>query len=154
MWQQADTRCMVTISGICKEGSRVVVLEGFWGSLLVEELLGVGYGIPTGGEMIVRCGALLAKAKATLAEARVAAGDPVYVFVGVSGGMPLNFEESPDIPGIFAEEAAGLEQQLELLLERLSRHVTEIEEAALRLGLLERTGLYFQSFNRSCQHRS
>ena len=127
---------------------RFVVLEGNMGSPLAGELLGLGLGMPMGGEVIVRCAALLAKAGATLAEASLAAGDPVYVFVGESGGMPT-FEAGTDMQGIFAEEAAGLEQQLGLLLERISQDVSEIEEATRRLGLLERTGLYFHSLNRS-----
>jgi hypothetical protein len=142
---------MVTISGVRKECVRVVVLEGLWGSPLAEELLGPGLdlGIPTGGEMIVRCGVLMAKAM--LVEVGVAAGYPVYVD-GEDDRKMLKFEDGTGMPGIFAEDEAGLEQQLGLLLDRLSRDVSEIEEATRRLGLLEKIGLYLHSFNRSCKH--
>ena len=45
---------MVTIWGASKEGVRFVVLEGLLGSPLAGELLGLGLGMPMGGEVIVR----------------------------------------------------------------------------------------------------
>jgi len=142
------SRCMVIVRIASKWGVRVMVLEGLGRIRLVAELLERMLDMPTGSEAILRCGVRMLNTEVTLAEASAMAGEPIHMTLGECGGMPITFcqsEEAADTPGIFAfpendSRADGIVEALGLLLESLSRNVSEIEAATGRLRLLEEDG--------------
>jgi len=142
------SRCMVIVRIASKWGARVMVLEGLGRIRLVAELLERMLDMPTGSEAILRCGVRMLNTEVTLAEASAMAGEPIHLTLGEGGGMPITFcqsEEAADTRGIFAfpekeSRADGIVEALGLLLESLSRNVSEIEAATGRLRLLEKDG--------------
>ena len=142
------SRCMVIVRIASKWGVRVMVLEGLGRIRLVAELLERMLDMPTGSEAILRCGVRMQNTEVTLAEASAMAGEPIHMTLGEGGGMPITLcqsEEEADTPGIFAfpendSRADGIVEALGLLLESLSRNVSEIEAATGRLRLVEEDG--------------
>ncbi len=72
-------------------GKKTVAVKGVDGVMWVQELLQritVSLGMAVGAKAALRCEARWLKADETLAEAGVASGDVVDVWVGEEGGMP------------------------------------------------------------------
>ena len=121
--------------------AREVAVKCVDGEMRVQKLLKritASLGMPVGAKAALRCQARWLKADETLAEAGVASGDVVDVWVGEEGGMPgaQSIFASQDAPlaGGGDEELA---ETLGALLGQFSGDISEIAVAVQRLRTLQ-----------------
>jgi hypothetical protein len=132
---------MVTVRLGDKKMALEVAVKSVDGVMRVQELLQritASFGMPLGAKAALRCKARWLKADETLAEAGVASGDVVDVWLGEGGGMPgaQSIFASPDalLAGGDDEELA---ETLGALLGQFSGDFSEIAVAVQRLRTLQ-----------------